>query len=125
MVVLAIAFNFNTLFVISLVLAIYMRYLIGFVTASLTYEMYYSWAPSSILRALTYATGGGIPYFLMPEIVQKLLWFNPLFYAMAAPWVAIENPAVILFQLVFVGLFYAIAQFTGKKMLEKFTTVGV
>ncbi len=125
MVFLAIAFSFNILFVISLALAIYIRYLIGFVTASLTYEMYYSWAPSSILRALTYATGGGIPYFLMPEIVQKILWFNPLFYAMAAPWVAVENPSVILFQIAFVGLFYVIAQFTGRRMLTKFTTVGV
>ena len=123
--IVAVILNFNIFFLISMFLSIYARFLIGFISATIFYEAYYSWGPSNLLNVLTHVTGGGIPYFLMPEIVKKLMLFNPFFYVMAAPWVAARKPIIILFQVVLIVIMVLIAKFTSGRMIRNFTTVGV
>ncbi len=123
--IIVIILNPNVYLIISMSLAVYIMFLIGFIAAMLTYDSLFEWGIGNLLRALAYFTGGGIPIFLMPEWLKKLLLFNPFFYAMAAPWVAAKNPNIILIQIALIGILFVISEFLEKKMISKFTTVGV
>ncbi len=123
--IIAIILNPNIYLLISMLLAVYTMFLIGFIAAMLTYDSLFEWGIGNLLRALAYFTGGGIPIFLMPEWLKKFLLFNPFFYAMAAPWVAARDPKIILIQLLLIGILFAIAEALERRMIRKFTVVGV
>ncbi len=121
----AIILNPNIYLIISMFLAAYIMFFIGFIAAMLTYDSLFEWGIGNLLRGLAYFTGGGIPIFLMPEWLKKILLFNPFFYAMAAPWAAAENPKIILIQLLLIGILFGISELLERKMIRKFTVVGV
>ncbi len=115
----------NLIFFTSIFLAGYLRFLVGFVMATIFYESYYDWGVSELVGTLAYITGGGIPYFLMPNIVKEILILNPLFYMVAAPWVAVRDIFIIIYQVIIIAIFSLIAYLLERRMLNKLTTVGV
>ena len=124
-IAIAIYFNPSIYFLISIILAAYLRFLIGFIGASLFYESYYSFGITALIGIIMYVTGGGLPFFLMPQIIKNLMLFNPLFYAMAAPWVSQYNPTIIIYQFLCLLVMLFLAIFLERSMLKNLTTVGV
>ena len=125
LLLIAIALNPNVYFIASTFFALYIMFLIGYIVATIAYESYFEWGVGNLLRVLAYFTGGGIPIFLMPDFVKKLIMLSPFFYATTAPWMAARDLNIVFIQIALIVVLTIIAFITESKMMEKFTVVGV